>query len=245
MARRLKKLVVREISGVDRAANPGAKIILRKRADPGAITIRKGAEVWTLPADHDGPRETIIELARKQGYTVEGDAIMPGQKEQRMSKRKEIVAIAKQFAETGEVSVEIQKRDVYAALLKGAEKIRQPGETSEQAFSRYATTSAEGQNLFRLHKSAPGPDWAPSPTPTFETGSARLAWERQEGIRKAASAAGDRERAAERAIDDIARAWLATGQYRTYEAARAAAERSPKIRSMRSAASIYRTALAG
>src|SRR5439155_22172425 len=123
--------------------NPLARVILRKRADAGSVTLRKGAETWTLPGGHDGPRAEILEVARRAGYEVgEGEGVVAAAPTQEIPKmkRREIVAIAKSFAEEGG-EVTLEKRDFYSAMLKGAEKIRQPGQSAEQAFAAYIASA--------------------------------------------------------------------------------------------------------
>ncbi len=242
MARRLKKLKITEISGVDRGAGVGTRVVLRK-AYSGPITIRKDGQSWVLPADHDGPLDAVLELARKQGYQIEGDQSAPIQEQRKMTEgkgtRKAMVAVAKSFAETGEMPVEIQKRDVYAAIVKGAAKTQTPGQTADQAFARYIE-SAEGASLFRLHKVAPGPDWAQSQDVSFMSAWERDQWARTEHNRKAQLAAADRDARAEAQINAVAMEFWRSGRFGSIEAAREAAMRTPQIRRLRSQGNIYR-----
>ena len=51
------------------------------------------------------------------------------------------------------------KRDFFLELQKRADEHRQPGETREGAFTRYATTDPDGQLLMQAHKAASGEDY--------------------------------------------------------------------------------------
>jgi len=52
------------------------------------------------------------------------------------------------------------KRDFFMELQKRADQIREPGETREAAFARYATTDPEGRLLMQAHKAARGEDYS-------------------------------------------------------------------------------------
>jgi len=107
-------------------------------------------------------------------------------------KHRDVIAVAKNFCETGYISAEIEKRDVYAAMTKGAEKSREPNETSEQAFARYVTATDEGRMLFAFHKAAPGSD--ATPRPVFKSSAEILAWEaREERLKAGVPAEGFRD----------------------------------------------------
>jgi hypothetical protein len=126
--KRLTRLKIAEISAVDAAANPHAQILLRKAADSGSVTFRKGAQSWTLPADIDS-LPALIDAARAHWgmEVIEHAAPLPAAVDEevhKMDPHDEMTAIAKNYDETGELAVEIQKSDVYAALQKGAEKNR-------------------------------------------------------------------------------------------------------------------------
>jgi hypothetical protein len=51
------------------------------------------------------------------------------------------------------------KRDFFLELQKRADENRQPGETREGAFTRYATTAPDGRLLMQAHKFAGGEDY--------------------------------------------------------------------------------------
>jgi hypothetical protein len=51
------------------------------------------------------------------------------------------------------------KRDFFVELQKRADASRQPNETRERAFARYATTDPNGQLLMQAHKAASGEDF--------------------------------------------------------------------------------------
>jgi len=55
------------------------------------------------------------------------------------------------------------KRDFFVELQKRADQIRQPGETREKAFARYATADPNGQVLMQAHKMADGEDYQGEP----------------------------------------------------------------------------------
>jgi hypothetical protein len=57
------------------------------------------------------------------------------------------------------------KRDFFLELQKRADQIRQPGETREGAFARYATgdPNGTGQLLMRAHRAAAGEDYSGEP----------------------------------------------------------------------------------
>jgi hypothetical protein len=57
------------------------------------------------------------------------------------------------------------KRDFFLELQKRADQIRNPGETREKAFERYATAdpNGTGQLLMRAHRAAAGEDYSGEP----------------------------------------------------------------------------------
>jgi hypothetical protein len=55
------------------------------------------------------------------------------------------------------------KRDFFLEMQKRADQVRQPGETREAAFTRYATTDPNGQVLMQAHKLAGGEDYQGEP----------------------------------------------------------------------------------
>jgi hypothetical protein len=69
-----------------------------------------------------------------------------------------MVRIAKSVADGA--STGFMKRDFFLELQKRADQIREPGETREAAFARYATTDPEGRLLMQAHKAARGEDYA-------------------------------------------------------------------------------------
>src|ERR1700730_4801692 len=125
MPKKLRRLKISEVSAVDAAANPGARIMLMKRADSGAVSFRKRdtGQTWTLPADIDC-LEAIIAAAPGWGIEVVKQAASPPAadivKENHMEplRRSGVKAIAKNYDETGEIPVPIEKRDVYSAMVK-------------------------------------------------------------------------------------------------------------------------------
>jgi hypothetical protein len=55
------------------------------------------------------------------------------------------------------------KRDFFVELQKRADEYRQPNETRERAFARYATTEPNGRVLMQAHKAASGEDFTGEP----------------------------------------------------------------------------------
>jgi hypothetical protein len=55
------------------------------------------------------------------------------------------------------------KRDFFVELQKRADQIRQPGETRERAFARYAMADPNGRVLMQAHKAASGEDFSGEP----------------------------------------------------------------------------------
>jgi len=73
----------------------------------------------------------------------------------------------------------LTKRDFFLELWKRADQTRQPGETRERAFTRYATTVPDGRLLMQAHKAASGEDYSGEPEdtddePTTNEGYQRL-----------------------------------------------------------------------
>ena len=67
-----------------------------------------------------------------------------------------VVEIAKSLVEDG-IGTTLSKRDFYTAMLKGAGELPlKSGETSEQRFSRYVTTTGDGRLLMQAYKVAKG-----------------------------------------------------------------------------------------
>ena len=62
------------------------------------------------------------------------------------------------------------KRDFFLELQKRADQIRNPGETREKAFERYATAdpNGNGQLLMRAHRAAAGEDYSGEPVKAVE-----------------------------------------------------------------------------
>jgi len=218
-ARKLKKLRISEVSAVDVGAGRGVRIILTKRAD-------------------GSPR--AIELPNKE------TPMTP------ILKRRDVIAVAKNFCETGEIPVQIVKRDVFTAMTKGADKNRNPDETSEQAFARYVTATEEGRMLFALHKAAPGSDAAPRPV--FKNSYEILQWEAAEHCRKAGvPVVGERDAGADpdviaesdKALVNVARSLVDSGQFSDLATSLRYVRSSPKYRGIAGSAAGYREAVAG
>jgi hypothetical protein len=73
----------------------------------------------------------------------------------------------------------------------------------------------------------------------FTSVHARQAWEREQHVLKSDVAREGRERRMQQAIQSIAQGFWTSGKYGSWEAAWAAAENSPTIRSLRSRDNIY------
>jgi hypothetical protein len=246
MPKKLRRLKISEVSAVDVGANPGAQIMLVKRGDPGAVTFRKRdtGEIWTLPGDIDS-LPALIAAAPGWGIEIVTDAAPPPAadiaKEANMDPHDEMIAIAKNYDETGELAVEITKADVYGAMVRSAEKARLPGQSAARAFARYIE-SAEGSSMFRLHKAASGSD-VPA-TPVFTSSYQKLEWERAQTEKSARAAAADRESAAQSSINEMVRSFFATGQYPNEAAARRAVMGTARARSLLAVRGVYRTTAA-
>jgi len=69
-----------------------------------------------------------------------------------------MIRIAKSVADGGPTG--FMKRDFYLELQKRADQIREPGETREAAFARYARTDPEGRLLLTAYKTVGGEDYS-------------------------------------------------------------------------------------
>jgi hypothetical protein len=201
VAKKLTKLRVTEVSIVDRAANPGARIMLMKR-DVGELP----RSPTPAPIIKEQPMQTAI------------------------YKRREIVEIAKAFAETGEIPVEITKADVYGAMVRSAEKNRLPGQSAAQAFARYVE-SPEGMSMYRLHKAAGGADHG-SARPVFSNAYDAEMWARQDHIRKARDDAADRRQVVESSIAEMVDQMMDRHPGMTRDAARRRVLQQPHVQAM-------------
>src|SRR5215472_3344720 len=72
-----------------------------------------------------------------------------------------MVRIAKSVV--GGTPTGFMKRDFFLEPQKRADQIREPGETREAVFSRYATTDPEGRLLLTAYKVAGGEDYSGEP----------------------------------------------------------------------------------
>jgi hypothetical protein len=230
--KRLRGLKVAEISSVDSAANPGARIVLRKRDDPGLVTVIRKADgqSWSLPAD-SALLPGLRENAQRLGFEIEGDQIAPPKQEHRTMKSREIVKIAKAAVAAGE-PIPFNAADLFQTMQKRADR-EIDGATSAIRFAKYCET-ADGRIMLAAQKAAPA---APVALPATAYDRDQAA--RQDHIRKADVAREGRDRRMQQAIQSIANGLWASGQYGSFEAARAAAENSPTIRSLRSRDNIY------
>ena len=73
----------------------------------------------------------------------------------------QMVRIAKHVADG--IPTKLTKREFYLELQKRAEETRQPCETRESAFARYATTDTDGRLLMQAHRAAGGEDYSGEP----------------------------------------------------------------------------------
>jgi hypothetical protein len=63
--------------------------------------------------------------------------------------------------EAPKISDTMTKRDLYAALERGAQLTRRDGETREQAFARYVGDNENGRALYEAYRTAPGEEPLP------------------------------------------------------------------------------------
>jgi hypothetical protein len=71
-----------------------------------------------------------------------------------------MVTVAKRIVEEGpQAYPSMSKTMIYTEMMKRAEDIRRPDETSEGAFARFATTDADGRALFGAYKVASAEDY--------------------------------------------------------------------------------------
>ena len=85
----------------------------------------------------------------------------------------EIVALAKRIV-AGESGNHRSKSEWHRVAKIMSEEQRQAGETSEQVYSRFVTSTDDGRVVFAAYKNAGGPDFQPTPKPVVvaKTGAA-------------------------------------------------------------------------
>jgi len=163
----------------------------------------------------------------------------PGLHEQEKIKMKtrKVVAITKRAVETG-AAIPFTSDDLYTVMQKRADK-EIDGATAAIRFAKYCEMP-DGRVMLQAQKRAAPAASAPPPATAFD----RLELERQQHVAKARTAAGDRERQMQGAIEEQIRALMTARPGMTEAAARAQVTRSPKVQNMLASRSIYRDPLA-
>jgi hypothetical protein len=145
MARKLTKLKITEVSSCDRAANPGARVVLMKR-DPVAAVLPRPEDRYAKPR------------GRMNIWELQEEARRGTKQEKKLVKN--LVDIAKRVV-AGERIVAHTKDDYYKALEKGGAAIRKhdPALTEAQGFAKFAE-SEDGKLLMKAMKLASLPPMA-------------------------------------------------------------------------------------
>ena len=141
----LEKFRITEISAVDRPAQAHAKAVIMKRDD-----VTKLSDEWgDLPDPQkpdEIPRRGIPEVRRAR----------PGKKKKKTMK---LAKIAKAVIELGGTT--LPKSDFYSAIVSRAEKLREPGMSDAQAFTKAITSDEKGKLLYAAMQKAAGSDIPP------------------------------------------------------------------------------------
>jgi hypothetical protein len=159
----LTQLKLDEISSVDKAANPDARILLTKR---GAVSPEDALKQSIASGLAD---DEILDKAAWIGEQTKAydDHVAKGavtiRKGAEMSVHDEtIIAIAKNVVKRGAPPV-FAKSAYIAAIAKRADEIKKAGESTQQAFTRAITDDEIGRMLYRASKAASGPEIEASP----------------------------------------------------------------------------------
>jgi hypothetical protein len=136
------------------ALNPPAK------SDLDRPTVVQKAEPLTNSKSAARARRKAIKNKRK-AEQAEASAAEARQNLNKGTDMDSMITIAKSVI-AGKPSA-VSKRDFFVELQKRADQIRQPGETREKAFARYATADPNGQVLMQAHKAATGDDYQGEP----------------------------------------------------------------------------------
>lgn len=148
--RKLTRLKISEVSAVERAANDGAVVMIRKgirparyltRGEPAALTKMKKRRRTTAKMFSD-----LIPATRNNDHL----GVNP-------MKRSTIVKIAKRVVEEGAARYPaFSPQDFYDAMVAKAEKLRKsrPELTEAQAFAEFVEKSEDGRALMAAHNLA-------------------------------------------------------------------------------------------
>ncbi len=192
MATRLKDLVIREISGVDKGAGEGTKVLIMKRADvlPKAIDALR-ASLVSIAEDDELTGAEKKAMAAQSCAEFQDHIAGQFQKSERIAFRKEepmitqaettasMVSIAK-MVNSDQVPPKIFPRWAWnEGIKKAAAATRKAGESEAQAYTRFVTKDADGRAMFEAMSFADGPDHLTTakglpPTPTDTPSMARL-----------------------------------------------------------------------
>jgi hypothetical protein len=162
----LTQLAIDEVSSVDKAASPGARILLMKRdgAAPTPEEALRAAIESGFADDEIVDKAAWIEqqlkdyrdhVAKRAVAFRKGDSKVDRETEN-------LVAFAKIAIDQGR-SPGLKKSDFIAGIQKRAATIRKAGETDAQAFTRAMTEDEIGKALYRASKVASGPEVEPVP----------------------------------------------------------------------------------
>jgi hypothetical protein len=160
----LTQLAIDEVSSVDKAASPGARILLMKRdgAAPTPEEALRAAIESGFADDEIVDKAAWIEqqlkdyrdhVAKRAVAFRKGDSKVDRETEN-------LVAFAKIAIDQGR-SPGLKKSDFIAGIQKRAATIRKAGETDAQAFTRAMTEDEIGKALYRASKVAGGPEVEP------------------------------------------------------------------------------------
>jgi hypothetical protein len=185
----LRRLKMTEVSSVDPAANPGARVAFWKRNDAapslastltaaneallasalsiindGELTPAAKATFWNESVgqygDHIGALvPTMVEKALTIACIDDNGAPAPTETPG-IAEGELLLYLAKRLVD-GHASDAFKKSDFLTEPTKRAEASRRSGETPEQAFARYGTEDPDGQLLLKAHARAPGHDRDP------------------------------------------------------------------------------------
>jgi hypothetical protein len=155
MARRLKELVIQEVSSVGKGANEHARILLMKGAAGMTPEDALSASIASCLDDEDlvdkaGWIAQQVKDYRAHVGVTKGAEIMDRDIEN-------LTVFAKMAISQGR-SLGLRKADFIAGVRKRAAAIRRDGESDAAAFTRAMTDDEIGKTLWRASKVAPGPE---------------------------------------------------------------------------------------
>jgi hypothetical protein len=171
MARGYPKLLAAGIVEKRRSSTPASAVPISKDApDPTE------SEPMTDAKSAAKARKKAIK-AKRRAEVAEASAAQARDRLNKGAHMDSVITIAKAVI-AGKPSA-FTKRDFFLELQKRADQNRQPNETREGAFTRYATSDPDGRLLMQAHKAACGTDYCGEPDetddePTTNEGYQRL-----------------------------------------------------------------------